>query len=56
MTEKLENRIATFDTAAAQETATLMGERQRRGLSRDIRDSKIAGIALVRVRRSQRGT
>lgn len=56
VTEKLENRIATFDTAAAQETATLMGERQRRGLSRDIRDSKIAGIALVRVRRSQRGT
>jgi toxin FitB len=46
--EKLERRIASFDTAAAQETAALMRSRQRRGAPRDLRDSMIAGIALVR--------
>lgn len=46
--EKLERRIASFDTAAAQETAVLMSSRQRRGVPRDLRDSMIAGIALAR--------
>jgi toxin FitB len=44
----LERRIAHFDAAAAQETAVLMGARQRRGEPRDLRDSMIAGIALAR--------
>jgi predicted nucleic acid-binding protein len=46
--ETLERRIASFDAAAAQETAILMSSRQRRGESRDLRDSMIAGIALAR--------
>ena len=46
--EVLERRIAPFDGAAAQETAVLMGARQRRGEPRDLRDSMIAGIALAR--------
>jgi len=46
--EKLERRIASFDAAAAQETAILMCSRQRRGEPRDLRDSMIAGIALAR--------
>jgi len=48
VTEKLERRIAPFDATAAQETASLMGARQRRGAPRDLRDSMIAGIALAR--------
>ena len=50
VTEKLERRIAPFDATAAQETASLMGARQRRGAPRDLRDSMIAGIALARPR------
>ena len=46
--ETLERRIASFDAAAAQETAALIGARQRRGEPRDLRDSMIAGIALAR--------
>lgn len=46
--EKLERRVAPFDAAAAQETAVLMGARQRRGEPRDLRDSMIGGIALAR--------
>ncbi len=46
--EKLERRIASFDAAAARETAVLMSSRQRRGEPRDLRDSMIAGIALAR--------
>jgi toxin FitB len=46
--ETLERRIASFDAAAARETAALIGARQRRGEPRDLRDSMIAGIALAR--------
>jgi len=46
--EMLERRIASFDAAAAQETAVLMRARQHRGAPRDLRDSMIAGIALAR--------
>ena len=46
--QKLERRVASFDAAAAQETAVLMSSRQRRGEPRDLRDSMIAGIALAR--------
>lgn len=44
----LENRVLDFDTAAANEAATLAAERQRRGRTVDIRDTQIAGIALSR--------
>jgi predicted nucleic acid-binding protein len=46
--ETLERRIASFDAAAAQETAILMSARHRRGEPRDLRDIMIAGIALAR--------
>lgn len=45
--EMLGRRVAPFDAAAAGETATLMGARQRRGAPQDLRDSMIAGIALA---------
>ena len=43
----IENRVATFDRAAAQAAAELMAERKRRGRSVEIRDTMIAGIALA---------
>jgi len=46
--EKLERRIASFDAAAARETAALMRSGQRQGEPRDLRDSMIAGIAIAR--------
>jgi predicted nucleic acid-binding protein len=46
--QTLERRIAFFDAAAAEETAILMGARQRRGEPQELRDSMIAGIALAR--------
>jgi predicted nucleic acid-binding protein len=45
--DEIEYRIAVFDWAAALETASLAGERQRRGEPRDLRDTMIAGIALA---------
>ena len=44
----LENRILDFDSAAADEAATLAAMRQKAGRSVDIRDTQIAGIALAR--------
>lgn len=46
--EVVENRIVTFDSDAAHETAKLMAERKKRGFSIDLRDAMIAGIALSR--------
>jgi hypothetical protein len=46
--EMIENRITPFDTAAADETAILMAERQRSGRRGELRDSMIAGIAIAR--------
>jgi hypothetical protein len=45
--EKLSNRIAAFDDAAAKVTATIAAERRRAGRSGELRDTMIAGIALV---------
>ncbi len=45
--EKIENRIAQFDLAAAQHAADLMASRQRRGRTVDLRDTLIAGIVLA---------
>ena len=46
--EDLENRVLDFDTGAANEAAELAARRQRAGRPIDIRDTQIAGIALVR--------
>jgi predicted nucleic acid-binding protein len=42
----LSNRVASFDYAAAEETATLMASRKKAGRPVDLRDSMIAGITL----------
>ena len=47
LVEKIENRIAQFDLAAAQHAADLMAARQKRGRSIDLRDTLIAGIVLA---------
>ena len=46
--EDLENRVLDFDSAAATEAASLAAERQGAGRPVDIRDTRIAGIALAR--------
>lgn len=47
LNQMIEQRIAYFDTAAAQQAADLMAVRQKQGRSGDIRDTMIAGIALA---------
>ncbi len=42
-----QRRIADFDAAAAEATATLVAQRRNRGNMRDFRDSMIAGIAIA---------
>jgi predicted nucleic acid-binding protein len=46
--EDLENRVLDFDSAAATEAAALAAERRKAGRPVDLRDTQIAGIALVR--------
>ena len=46
--DDLGGRIATFDSAAAEEAAKIAARRQRRGRPVDLRDTQIAGIALAR--------
>ena len=48
LTEDLNGRILSFDTVAAAEAAVLAATRQRVGITVDIRDTQIAGIALAR--------
>jgi len=43
----LEQRIASFDVAAAREAADLMAARRKAGRPVEIRDTMIAGIALA---------
>jgi predicted nucleic acid-binding protein len=45
--EKIEHRIAAFDTEAANAAAILMVERQRAGRPGDLRDTMIAGIVIA---------
>jgi predicted nucleic acid-binding protein len=47
LTELIEHRVAAFDSAAAQEAADLAAVRQKLGLSAELRDTMIAGIALA---------
>jgi hypothetical protein len=46
--EDLGNRVLAFDGAAAVEAATLAAKRRQAGLTVDLRDTQIAGIALSR--------
>jgi predicted nucleic acid-binding protein len=46
--ENLEQRIAAFDQAAADQAADLMASRKKRGRPGDLRDTMIAGIVLAR--------
>ena len=46
MDEKIQVRVASFDTAAAEQTAELMAARKQRGHPQDYRDTMIAGIVL----------
>ena len=43
----LDQRVAPFDTAAANQAAELMAVRHRKGRVRDLRDTMIAGIVLA---------
>jgi toxin FitB len=48
VTDRLGGRIASFDQAAADETATLIVAREKRGMNYDLEDAMIAGTALAR--------
>lgn len=45
--DKIERRIASFDTAAASEAGDLMAIRYKKGRPGELRDTMIAGIALA---------
>ena len=45
--EKIENRVAPFDTVAAQEAGDLMSMRHKEGRPGELRDTMIAGIVLA---------
>lgn len=45
--EIIQERVAYFDTSAAQYAAELAADRQRRGRPRELRDTMIAGIVLA---------
>jgi hypothetical protein len=47
LTEKIERRVAPFDTLAAQHAADLMAVRQNSGRPGELRDTMIAGIVLA---------
>lgn len=48
LSEELDGRVQSFDRAAALAAGTLAAARQRAGLSMEVRDVEIAGIALAR--------
>jgi len=47
MSDKIDGRIATFDSTAAQLAGDLMAMRHKKGRPGDLRDTMIAGIALA---------
>ncbi|HTX77494.1 MAG TPA: type II toxin-antitoxin system VapC family toxin [Terracidiphilus sp.] len=47
LSDGIESRIASFDSAAADEAAKLMASRKGRGQPGELRDTMIAGIALA---------
>ncbi len=48
LAEKLDGRVLSFDTTAADAAGTLVAREQRAGRTLEIRDAQIAGIALAR--------
>lgn len=46
LAEKIEGRVAPFDTAAAEQAGDLMASRKLKGRTAEYRDTMIAGIAL----------
>lgn len=46
--DRMEDRIAPFDTEAAEHTSSLMASRKAHGRARELRDTMIAGIVLSR--------
>jgi len=47
LVENIENRVAPFDTVAAQQAGDLMALRHRKGRAGELRDTMIAGIVLA---------
>lgn len=47
LVDKIESRVAPFDTAAAQQAGDLMALRHRQGRPEELRDTMIAGIVLA---------
>jgi predicted nucleic acid-binding protein len=47
LVDKIQNRVASFDTAAAHHAGDLMAARHRKGRPGDLRDTLIAGIVLA---------
>ena len=45
LAEKIEGRVASFDTGAAQQAGDLMARRKAKGRMGEVRDTMIAGIA-----------
>lgn len=45
--DAIEQRIAPFDAAAAEQAGTLMASRHRKGRPGELRDAMVAGIVLV---------
>jgi len=48
LVDKLERRVAPFDTVAAQQAADLMALRRKKGRPGELRDTMIAGIVVSR--------
>jgi toxin FitB len=47
LVDKIERRVAPFDTAAAQQAGDLMALRHKKGRPGELRDTMIAGIVLA---------
>jgi predicted nucleic acid-binding protein len=47
LAEKIEGRVASFDTGAAQQAGDLMARRKAKGRMGKVRDTIIAGIAMA---------
>lgn len=47
LVDKIESRVAPFDTASAQQAGDLMALRHRKGRPGELRDTMIAGIVLA---------
>lgn len=48
LSDDLDDRVVSFDSAAANAAGSLVARRQRAGRSVEVRDAQIAGIALAR--------